>query len=178
MAVIKIILIGMKGCGKSTVGKLLAEKLNIQFIDLDDELEKIHFQTKKEKFSYREIYQKYGKEYFRKLETSALIRFAEASESINYILACGGGTLLNPANQKLLIKLGKIIYLKPDIKALLERVVTNGIPAFFSDSQNPKKSLTELLKIRDPIYSKLADVTLNCQTKMPREIITDIIKLL
>ncbi len=175
---IKIILIGMKGCGKSTVGKLLAEKLNIQFIELDDELEKIHFQTKKENLTCREIYQKYGQKYFRKLETSALIKLAKESENNNYILACGGGTPLNLANQKILIKLGKIIYLKPAIEVLLERIVTNGIPAFFSDNQDPQKSLTELLKVRDPIYSKLADVTLNCQTKMPTEIITDIIKLL
>lgn len=175
---IKIILIGMKGCGKSTVGKLLAEKLNIQFIELDDELEKLHFQTKKEKFTYREIYKKYGQAYFRKLETSALKNLKGASENTSYILACGGGTPLNMINKKIIIKLGKIIYLKPDIEALLERIVTNGIPEFFSDSQNPKKSLTELLKVRDPIYSKLADKTLNCQTKKPAEVITDIINLL
>lgn len=175
---INIILIGMKGCGKSTVGKLLAEKLNIPFIELDDELEKIHFQTKNEKFTCREIYQKYGQDNFRRLETSVLKMISGELVDKNYVLACGGGTPLNPANQKILVKFGKIIYLKPDTEALLERIITSGIPPFFSDNKDPEKSLAELLKVRDPIYSKLADVTLNCQIKMPAEIITDIIKLL
>src|SRR3989338_2165166 len=108
MTYLKIILIGMKGCGKSTVGKLLAEKLNIPFIELDDELEKVHFQTKKYKLTFREIYQKYFQKYFRDLESSVLIRIAVEQENKNFVLACGGGTPLNPKNQKILIKLGKI----------------------------------------------------------------------
>lgn len=175
---IKIVLIGMKGCGKSTVGELLAEKFKIPFIELDSELEKAHFKSKKEKLTFREIYQKYGQGNFRRLETSVLKMISGELVGKNYVLACGGGTPLSAVNRKILIKLGKVIYLKPDTEALLERVITSGIPPFFSDNKDPEKSLTELLKVRGPIYSKLAHVTLNCRIKMPAEIITDIFKLL
>lgn len=168
---IKIILIGMKGCGKSTVGKLLAEKLNIQFIELDDELEKIHFQTKKEKFTCREIYLKYGQEYFRKLESSVLKRLARESGNKNYVLACGGGTPMDTENQKILLKLGKIIYLRPDGQELYKRVISNGVPAFFSDSDDPKTSFDEVLKSRNPIYEKLADKVIKCGKKDAEQIV-------
>ncbi|MBI3954897.1 AAA family ATPase, partial [Candidatus Gottesmanbacteria bacterium] len=99
---IKIVLIGMKGCGKSTVGKLLAERLKIQFIELDCELEKIHYQVKKEKIFFREIYQKYGQTYFRKLETKALKMLLREFVDKNYVLACGGGTPMDSQNRKIL----------------------------------------------------------------------------
>ena len=168
----------MKGCGKSTVGKLLAEKLGVQFIELDNDLEKRHFQTKKEKLTFREIYLKYGQEYFRQLENTVLIRLLGELADQNYVLACGGGTPLNLKNQKALINLGKVIYLKPDNDALLERIMYHGIPPFFPYQDDPDKSLMELLKIREPVYNKIAEQVLNCGIKTPEEIITDIIKLL
>lgn len=171
MANTKIVLVGMKGCGKSTVGKLLAKKLNIPFIELDDELEKIHFKTKKEKFTCREIYRKYGQEYFRTLETAALNKLSQDLNVNNFVLACGGGTPLNMANQKILKSLGKIIYLKPDNDALLERIIKSGTPAFFSNPDDPKKSFDELLKSRNPIYEKLAGGVLECENKNPEQIV-------
>src|SRR3989338_3012844 len=171
MTYLKIILIGMKGCGKSTVGKLLAEKLNIQFIELDDELEKEHFQAKKKKLNFREIYRKYGQEYFRKLESSVLKGLVKRADNNNYILACGGGTPLNFINQKILKQLGKVIYLKPDRDALYKRIISGGIPAFFANPNNPISSFNAVLKYRNPVYEKLADITLKCKTMDPEQIV-------
>lgn len=175
---INIILIGMKGSGKSTVGKLLAEKLNIRFIELDTELEKAHFQVRKEKLTFRVIFQRYGQEYFRTLETTVLNKLSQDLNVNNFVLACGGGTPLNMANQKILKNLGKIIYLKPDNDALLERIIKNGTPAFFPYPDDPKKSFDEVLISREPVYKKLADIVLDCQRKNPDKIVNIILSLI
>ncbi len=167
----KIVLIGMKGCGKSTVGKLLAEKLNIQFIELDSEIEAVHQKQKEEQLNFRDIFKKYGQKYFRRIETTTLKKLTRTLKNINYIFASGGGTPMEPENQKILLKLGKIIYLKLNRHELYNRVISNGVPAFFSDPDDPKKSLDEVFKFRNPIYEKLADDVLECENKIPEQIV-------
>lgn len=175
---INIVLIGMKGCGKSTVGKLLAEKQNIKFIEMDNELEKAHFKIKKEKLTFREIFQKYGQKYFRRLETTTLNKFARTLKNKNYVFACGGGIPMDTQNQKILLKLGKIIYLKPDCKELYERIISGGVPAFFPYPDDPKTSFDEILKSRNLIYENLSDSVLDCKKKDPEQIVKMIQSLL
>ena len=72
-----IILIGMKGCGKTTIGTSLAEKLQVPFIDADTEIEKTHRRETGEALSFRQIFKNYGAEYFRALETRTLQHIAK-----------------------------------------------------------------------------------------------------
>ena len=175
----------MKACGKSTVGKLLAEKLKVDFIELDSEIEKAHLMDKKpafakatadkEKLSFREIFNKYGNEYFRSLEKDVLTMITENNKNKQIILSCGGGTPLDPKNQKLLKQLGKIIFLDADEEILLPRILKHGIPAFFPFKNDPKKSLDELLKKRKPIYEKIADEIISFTSESPEELAEKII---
>src|SRR5256885_295459 len=97
----KIVLIGMKGSGKTTVGKLLAKKLSFPFIELDSQIEKKHSTKKNELLSSREIYKQYGKEYFRLLEQNTLKDLYE-NNSDNFVFSTGGGTPLDEQNREIL----------------------------------------------------------------------------
>lgn len=173
----QIILIGMKACGKTTIGQKLADKIRARFIELDEEIEKFHTKIKKEKLPVREIFKKHGENYFRKLETNSLSKLGKELKT-NFVLSCGGGTPLFSNNKIILKKLGKIIFLNTDKNELLKRIIKTGIPTFFLYPENPEKSLDELLKQRIPIYNEIAEVTLEISKKTPDEIVSEIIKLI
>lgn len=166
-----IVLIGMKACGKSTVGKLLAKKLGIEFIELDQEIEKVHLMNKKEKLKFREIFKKHGAIYFRKLESKTLKNI----KTKKFVLSCGGGTPLDENNQKILKKLGRVIFLDADKTVLLPRILKHGIPAFFPYPNDPKKSLNDLLEKRRPIYKKVANQIISFTSQSPEELVKKII---
>lgn len=173
-----IILIGMKACGKSTVGKLLAQKLGIEFIELDQKIEKTHFMGKKEKLNFREIFKKQGAVYFRQLESETLKKITQEKKYSRFVLSCGGGTPLNENNQKILKELGEVIFLDVDKMVLLPRILKHDVPAFFPYQHDPKKSLDELLKKRKPIYEKIADKIISFDNETPEELVKKIINLL
>ena len=167
----RIILIGMKGCGKTTVGTLLAKKLQISFIDSDTEIEKTHGREKGEAISFRQIFKQYGEKYFRALETRTLKHIAKEFGDTDFVFACGGRTPLQEENQEILIGLGKIIFLNVEKDILLKRILVQGIPAFFPYPADPSKSLDELLTERLPAYKKLADVTIDAGEGTSEEIV-------
>ncbi len=168
----KIILIGMKSSGKTVTGKALSNKLGIEFIDLDSELEKKHFEEKNERLWFREIFKKYGKEYFRSLECATLKALCTNLKDASFVLATGGGTPLDEDNQKILRELGTVVFLDPGEKILLPRIIAGGIPAFFPYPDNPEKSLSELLEQRKPLYIKAAHISIKFSEESP-EILTE-----
>ena len=161
----------MKGCGKTTVGKLLAKKLNIDFIDSDTEIENLHRKEKGETLTFREIFKKYGEDYFNDLDEKCLKNILKVFNNQSFVFTCAGRTPFRPKNQKLLKTMGKIIYLKPDKEVLYRRIMQNGIPPFFPYQDDPRKSFEELLARRGSIYEKIADTILRCGLKTPNEII-------
>ena len=133
-----IILIGMPGCGKSTIGRILAERLNRKFIDADREIERISGIT------IPEIFASSGEEGFRKIETEVLSQIAKES---GYVIATGGGCVMKAENYALLHQNGRIFWLQRDLECL----ATDGRPL----SQAGK--LNEMYQIRKPIYEAFAD---------------------
>ena len=107
----RIYLIGMPGCGKSTLGKKLSKRLNYDFIDMDTYIEK------KACMFIDEIFELYGEEYFRELERNTLKDFLEID---NVIIATGGGVIKNKNNKKLMD--GKCIYLDVSLDELDKRL--------------------------------------------------------
>ena len=137
-----ILLIGMPGCGKSTVGKLLAEKLGRSFIDADQVICGIAGKT------IPEIFRDSGEEGFRKIETIALERVGKMSGAV---IATGGGCVTREKNYSHLHQNGTIYYLKRDIEIL----PTEGRPL------SAAGDLNEMFRIRKPLYEAFADHTIN-----------------
>ena len=135
-----IILIGMPGCGKSSVGKALARKLSRPFIDADEEI------VRRAGCSIPEIFARQGESSFRALETAVLSDLGKASGTI---IATGGGCVTRPENYPLLHQNGCIVWLTRDL-ALLP---TDGRPV---SQANP---LDALFRTRKPLYTRFADVT-------------------
>ena len=133
-----IVLIGMPGCGKTTVGKALAKAYDRTFIDADSEIEQLAG------CSIPEIFRSSGEEGFRKLETKVLSRLGKES---GCVISTGGGCVTREENYPLLHQNGKIIWLHRDIELL----PTNGRPL----SQATK--LQDMYRIRQPLYRRFAD---------------------
>jgi shikimate kinase len=173
-----VILIGMKSSGKTTIGRMLARKLGLRFTDMDAEVERRHLQQKGERLRFREIFQKYGKDYFRNLETAALQDLAAAPSAAPFVLATGGGLPLAEENRALLGRLGTIVFLDVAQDVLLPRITSRGIPAFFPYPNDPARSLAELLQARKPIYQALAQITVPCRFESQQTLADTIVKQL
>jgi shikimate kinase len=173
-----IILIGMKSSGKTTIGRWVARKLGLRFTDVDAEVERLHFTQKGERLRFREIFQNYGKDYFRTLETAALQTLAAARSEAPFVLATGGGLPLAEENRILLRRMGTIVFLDVAQDVLLPRITARGIPAFFPYPNDPAKSLAELLAVRRPIYGALAQITVACRFESQQAIADTIINQL
>lgn len=167
----RIILIGMKGCGKTTIGTLLAEKLQVSFLDSDTEIERVHKRDRGEDISFRQIFKKYGETYFNALDTRTLKHIAKECGNTDFVFACGGRTPLQEENQEILPGLGKIIFLHVEKAVLLKRILAQAIPTFFPYQDDPERSFDELLTERLPVYKKLADITLNIGEETSEEVV-------
>lgn len=136
-----IILVGMPGCGKSTIGQQLAQRLGKTFVDADAEIVKLAG------ISIPEIFDREGEAGFRAWETKAL---AELGKRSGLVIATGGGCVTQARNYPLLHQNGTIIWLQRDIAQL----PTDGRPL----SQQGK--LQEMYAMRRPMYQRFADLTI------------------
>lgn len=141
-----IVLIGMPGCGKSTIGKALAEKLGRPFVDADEEMVK-------EIGDIPTFFAQHGEEAFRRVETSVLARLGKAS---GLVIATGGGCVTCEENYPLLHQNGVILRIDRPLSLL----PTEGRPI----SQNTDLSL--LFAKRDPLYEAFGDLTVENQGKV------------
>ena len=140
-----IVLIGMPGCGKTTVGKALADKLGRQFFDADAEI------AKKANMSIPEIFAKEGEEGFRSREIKVL---SELGKQSGLVIATGGGCVTQAVNHSNLHQNGRIFWLKRQISQL----PTDGRPL------SQKGNLEEMYRIRKPLYESFADVIIESET--------------
>ena len=143
-----IYLIGMPGCGKSTIGKATAEKTGLPFIDADNII------TEKQKMSINDIFAKHGEEYFRNLETEAL---RSVSTAENAIIATGGGAVLRQENIDIMKKTGKLIYINTPVETILSQADFSSRPLL---KDNAAK-IHALYDTRHPIYTSCADIVLD-----------------
>lgn len=150
-----IVLIGMMGAGKSSVGHLLDAKLSeFHYVDIDSEIERL------EKMTIDEIFAVVGESHFRQLENKMIEKF---SNYHNQVIATGGGAVENISNIELLRKNGVIFYLKATVDELYERVkYASNRPLLKTD--NPKQKLSELINRREQYYLK-ADFEINTEGK-------------
>ncbi|MBI3146916.1 MAG: shikimate kinase [Betaproteobacteria bacterium] len=145
-----VILVGMMGCGKSTLGKQLARRLRRQFVDSDVELEH------RSGVSIPMIFELDGEEGFRARETQVI---ADLTRRRGLVLATGGGAILSPENRSMLRASGMVIYLHASVAILYERTRrSKGRPLL--NVPDPEQRLCELYTVRDPLYREAAHIVI------------------
>ncbi|HYL87333.1 MAG TPA: shikimate kinase [Burkholderiales bacterium] len=144
-------LVGMMGAGKTTVGRLLARRLKLRFIDCDHEIER------RCGVAVPLIFDIEGEAGFRARETQAL---KELTALQNVVLATGGGAVLDPANRRRLAAHGTVVYLCAKPEALYERVKHDRDRPLLATG-DPLTRLRELFIVRDPLYREVADLVVD-----------------
>lgn len=155
-----VVLCGMKHCGKSSLGRIIAKESDSRFHDLDDLLLE---QAGNSWENVRELYKALGSEEFRRYEAQAARFFVEwvvrnppDGRANAPVLALGGGTVENSEALAWLEDRGVVVYLEADPAMLYDRVMAKGRPPFLSRS-DPRGDFFRIYERRDPLYRRLAD---------------------
>ncbi len=158
-----IYLCGFMGCGKSTIGKLLAKKLGKEFIDLDEYIEKL------EGMKISEIFDKKGEAYFRQRESEALSSLPASTG----VVATGGGTLLKKENGDIAKSVGTSVYIDTPFEVCYERIKGDeSRPIAYSST---KEQLLERYNQRKPLYIENSDFSVN-GNNAPMQIVNEILE--
>tara|TARA_B100001996_G_scaffold371665_1_gene347232 strand:+ start:4533 stop:5042 length:510 start_codon:yes stop_codon:yes gene_type:complete len=161
-----LVLTGMMGVGKSTIGKSLSKKLNMKFFDTDSMIEN------EEKMTIKNIFEKKGEEHFREIEKKTILK---TLNNANAVIALGGGAFINTDIRNEILKSCVSFWLFMNIKNLLKRLSdTNKRPLL--DAKNLEDSLKILYEKRKKIY-ETANFKVDCNVREKSEIANEIIKL-
>lgn len=161
-----IVLVGMMGAGKSTVAKSLVNLLNDYSIqDVDSLIEQ------KMGLSISEIFDKYGEQEFRKIESEVI---EETCQKNKTIISTGGGAFENPINRKVLLNSGKVFYLYAPSQVLYDRIKTQGDRPLLQ-CENPELVFINLLDKRDKNYRK-ADYIIDTTSLSPEQVAREVLR--
>ena len=152
-----IVLVGMMGAGKSSIGRRLASRLGIPFIDADAEIESAAGMT------IPEIFDKHGEPYFRAGEARVIARLLDSGPQV---LATGGGSLMDAQTRALIGAKGVSIWLKADIDVLLKRTKRR-------NDRPLAERIKDLLPIREPLYAQ-ADIVVQSRDEPHDNIVDEI----
>lgn len=139
-----IVLVGLMGVGKSTVGKRLARRLGVRFVDSDSEIELAA------DHSIAEIFGRFGEDSFRDGERRVIARLIEGPPKV---IATGGGAFMNPATRALILASAVAVWLDADVETLAERVSRRDTRPLLRD-KDPLLLLRDLAGQRNPIYAE------------------------
>jgi shikimate kinase/3-dehydroquinate synthase len=162
-----IVLVGMMGAGKTSVGRRLAARLGMPFTDADAEIEAGAQMT------VPEIFARFGESYFRDGERKVVARLLSEGQKV---LATGGGSFLNELTRKRIAESGVSIWLKPEFEVLMRRVRKRSNRPLLQTS-NPEDTVRRLLAERAPIYA-LADITIESRDGPHESVVEAIMKAL
>ena len=161
----RILLVGMMGAGKTTVGCTLAERLSWDYLDSDAEVEA------ETGLSVPELFARDGEQAFRDAEARAL-EVACAREN-DVVVSVAGGAVLSEANRALLSVSGTVVWLRARIETLIERVGDGaGRPLLDND---PAAVITELSAVRTPLYAQVADLVVDVDDLTPNDVAEQIL---
>jgi shikimate kinase len=163
-----IILVGPMGSGKSTIGNIIARRLNREFQDSD------HFIEKRTGVDIARIFDIEGEQGFRERETCALEELLGES---NRVIATGGGSVVRPENQEILKRQGYIVFLDTSLKEQMHRLRRDKKRPLLQTA-DPRSRLESLLNERRPIYLDLADLVVKTDKRVARRLAVDIINQL
>ena len=159
-----IVLVGMMGAGKSSIGRRLAGEFNLPFVDADTEIETAAG------MSIPEIFEAHGEPYFRSGEARVIARLLDSGPQV---LASGGGAFINPQTRALIRARGISVWLKADLEVLLRRLKRRSDRPLLK-TDDPEQTLRQLIAERYPIYAE-ADVTIHSRDVSHDAIVADIV---
>lgn len=142
-----LVLIGMPGCGKSTIGKKAAKEIGKRFVDLDEEIEK------EAQMTIPEIFEKHGEKRFREIEHAVCVRFAKEH---GQVISCGGGIVKDRRNMEMLRQNGVVFHIRRNLNAL---AVGGDRPLSTS-----RERLKQMERERMPLYQKYSDIEIENNT--------------
>ena len=160
-----IYLVGLMGAGKTTIGRQLARTLKIPFYDSDKAIEE------RTGVDIPTIFEFEGEEGFRNREQKMLQQLTEIK---GIVMATGGGAILREENRKLLSENGFVIYLHCDVDKLLERTRRDSQRPLLN-TQDPKERLETLFERRKPLYTSIADFTIDTGILQSKDVVTQIL---
>lgn len=162
-----IFLVGMMGVGKTTVGRLLAERLGLPFLDSDAQV------IENTGMTVPEIFEQQGEAAFRAQESKAL---REAAAGDDAVVAVAGGAVLDPANREVLREAGTVVWLRASVDTMALRVGKgHGRPLLDGD---PAAALAAIYPQREPLYKELADVVVDVDDHRPEAVVDQIVAAL
>src|SRR4051812_8533834 len=138
-----IVLVGLMGAGKTTVGRRLAQRLGLGFVDADEEIEAAAGMT------IAEIFEKFGEPYFRDGERRVIARLIDGSPKV---IATGGGAFMNDRTRALILERATAIWLEADLETLVDRVRRRAPRPLLKD-RDPREVRGDLARLRTPIYA-------------------------
>ena len=157
----RIFLVGPMGAGKTTIGNQLARSLNLDFIDLDQELER------RTGASVSLIFDIEGESGFREREKKLINELTQRDRTV---LATGGGAVLAADNRQRLSRRGFVVYLKTPLETLVERTrYDTSRPLLHSG--DPAATLGEILQVREPLYAEVADLVIDSGTLSVKQVL-------
>lgn len=157
-----VVLVGMMGAGKTTVGRLLAERLGVAFLDSDAMVEAATGRP------VERLWAESGEAELRRQESRALNRALDGSDG-GSVIATGGGCVLDESNRRLLRERGVVVWLRADPATLAARVSGGqGRPLLVGDVA---VTLTDLAAERDPLYAEVASMVVDVDSATPSEVV-------
>lgn len=163
-----IVLIGMMGVGKSSIGRRLGMRLGIPFVDADAEIERAAG------MSIADIFARHGEDAFRSGEARVIARLLNGGPQV---LATGGGAVMNEATRALIQQRGVSIWLSAEFDLLLRRISKRKSERPLLQTADPAATLRELMAAREPIYAQ-ADVTVQSRDVPHDAVVAEIIERL
>ena len=162
-----IVLVGLMGAGKSTIGRRLAQKLGLTFVDADAEIEQAAGKA------VQDIFRDHGETYFRDGERRVIARLLESGPQV---LATGGGAFMNQETRNNIARLGIAVWLKADMSLLMKRVRRRDNRPLLK-AEDPEQVMRSLMDERYPVYS-LADIIVESRDVPHSSIVSDVIRAL
>lgn len=163
----KIVLVGLMGAGKTSIGRRLATRLGLPFSDADDEIEKAAGS------SIEDIFERLGEERFREGERRVIARLLDGPP---IVLATGGGAFMDPDTRKVIAENGISIWLKSNIDTLVKRTSKRKNRPLLKN-KNHREVLKRLIEVRYPIY-QLADIIIDSLDVSAEETLHQVVKSL
>jgi len=163
-----IVLVGMMGVGKSSIGRRLAARLGIPFVDADAEIEKAAG------MSIADIFARHGEAYFRSGEARVIARLLDSGPQV---LATGGGAVMNAETRAAIKAKGVSIWLSAEFEVLMRRISKRKNDRPMLQTADPAATLRELLVAREPVYAQ-ADITVQSREVPHEAIVAEILSAL